>query len=139
MKTKTCTGCGKRKLISSFHPHKSRGYQHLCKDCSSEKDKQRYLANKKSYAERNKANRESLRELHKELKRSNPCIDCGKHFHPCQMEYDHLEDKKFTIASLINTGRRTKFLAEIEKCELVCALCHRERTYRRKHGSAGHR
>jgi len=47
------------------------------------------------------------------------------------MEWDHLPDVVKTL--VLADARRAAFskkriLAELEKCELVCANCHRERT-----------
>lgn len=67
----------------------------------------------------------------KELKEKTPCTDCGKNYPHYVMQFDHLRDKKFHIGS--NTHRNVSdFLLEIEKCEIVCANCHAERTHKRK-------
>jgi hypothetical protein len=50
------------------------------------------------------------------------------------MDFDHIAEhgKKInTISRLINTGSIQKVKEEIEKCELVCANCHRIRTFSR--------
>jgi hypothetical protein len=48
------------------------------------------------------------------------------------LEFDHLRDKEFGIgAGLVQKGWET-ILAEIEKCEVVCANCHRRRTAQRQ-------
>lgn len=47
------------------------------------------------------------------------------------MEYDHVRGKKkFNIGHYNNKSVKV-LMEEIAKCELVCANCHRERTYRR--------
>jgi hypothetical protein len=55
------------------------------------------------------------------------CVECGE-LDPLVLEFDHLEDKKFDIAR----GRRSRswqaVLEEIDKCDVVCANCHRRRT-----------
>ena len=44
---------------------------------------------------------------------------------------DHLRDKKFNISwGIMNRGRK-KIFEEIEKCEVVCAICHAYRTHKR--------
>lgn len=58
-----------------------------------------------------------------------PCADCGRTLPPVAMDFDHLRDKVIGIADMSSWGR-DKVLAELGKCELVCANCHRERTVR---------
>ena len=49
------------------------------------------------------------------------------------MHFDHLRDKKFNIGAKSSLSIN-KIINEINKCEIVCANRHAERTYkRRKH------
>lgn len=74
------------------------------------------------------------REFIAELK-SHPCHDCGGKFHACAMDFDHLEgeSKIDSISTLMRNMRVTlkRLKEEVAKCELVCANCHRVRTYNR--------
>jgi hypothetical protein len=68
-----------------------------------------------------------------ELKRK-PCADCGGEFHPFVMDFDHRDDaeKLFNVSASIPLGLPFKrVLAEVAKCDIVCANCHRMRTFRR--------
>ena len=49
------------------------------------------------------------------------------------MDFDHREakDKKFVISKSDSIGSLKKVKAEIAKCDVVCANCHRETTYGR--------
>jgi hypothetical protein len=49
------------------------------------------------------------------------------------LEFDHLdaEGKSFNIGAAVPYRNWNSILAEIEKCEVVCANCHRRRTARR--------
>ncbi len=60
----------------------------------------------------------------------NPCVDCGE-TDPVVLEFDHLGEKDFNIAKGIRDRNWESVLAEISKCEVVCANCHRRRTARR--------
>jgi len=53
-------------------------------------------------------------------------------FLPAAMEFDHLpsSEKHFNLAQAGHRSLR-EVLAELEKCELVCANCHRARTIAR--------
>jgi hypothetical protein len=48
-----------------------------------------------------------------------------------QLEFDHLRDKCFDIGQSLPYRSWQSILDEIEKCEVVCANCHRRRTARR--------
>lgn len=60
--------------------------------------------------------------------KSDPCVDCGLTFSPCIMEFDHVRGLKVRGVSAMSTYPWPKVLAEVAKCELVCACCHRTRT-----------
>lgn len=68
-----------------------------------------------------------------EIKAKTPCFDCGKKFHPCCMDYHHVNraSKKFQISSGWSRNFK-KVIQEIKKCILVCANCHRIRTYKQR-------
>jgi len=63
-------------------------------------------------------------------------MDCGQSFHPVCMDFDHRErrDKgEPTVSALVShSSAQERILAEIEKCDLVCANCHRLRTFNQK-------
>lgn len=60
-----------------------------------------------------------------------PCVDCGGSFLPCAMDFDHRDpaEKSFQISNAEGKSKE-RILAEIAKCDLVCANCHRVRTWR---------
>ncbi|HEY6637960.1 MAG TPA: hypothetical protein VIZ61_09800, partial [Solirubrobacterales bacterium] len=66
------------------------------------------------------------------LKEGKPCTDCARIYPPYVMEWDHLPEAVKTLV-LADTRRaafsKARILAEPENCELVCANCHRERTF----------
>jgi hypothetical protein len=65
--------------------------------------------------------------------KSQPCADCGIRYPYYVMDFDHRDgaSKQFALNSV---HRKTKqaILREIEKCDVVCSNCHRERTYQRR-------
>ena len=71
------------------------------------------------------------RALLAELK-AQPCTDCGLCYPKEVMEFDHVPGRggKLHDVSRLKTVRA--ILAEAEKCDLVCANCHRLRTIKRK-------
>lgn len=66
------------------------------------------------------------------LKSTTPCMDCGQSYPFYVMQFDHRpnEIKSFEI-SRARRHTREEVLAEIAKCDLVCANCHHIRTYDR--------
>ena len=67
------------------------------------------------------------------LKAGKPCTDCGR-VNPYQvMQWDHLPgyEKLGDISQAFWGRTREEVLAEIAKCDLVCANCHAIRTFSR--------
>jgi len=63
------------------------------------------------------------------------CTDCGYDAHPAALEFDHLPgfQKDFGIGNANNLNvSMERLLAEIAKCEVVCANCHAIRTANRR-------
>lgn len=60
------------------------------------------------------------------------CADCGYKDHPAALDFDHLPGS-IKIRD-IKSGQQLGWVAlqeEVAKCEVVCANCHRIRTYER--------
>lgn len=80
---------------------------------------------------RRRDNRNRLRKHTQEVKQSTPCADCGENYPYWMMDFDHLRDKSFGIADFGKISGLEVLKAEIEKCDVVCANCHRNRTHLR--------
>lgn len=63
----------------------------------------------------------------------HPCVDCGE-TDPQVLEFDHVRGiKKYVITALISAGLNyERIKAEIAKCDVRCANCHRRKTYRER-------
>jgi hypothetical protein len=70
--------------------------------------------------------------------RDVPCADCGERFPPCSMDFDHRDpkEKRSRVPALIGRAGDARILAEIAKCDIVCANCHRTRTVERREAVA---
>lgn len=66
-----------------------------------------------------------------EYKSNTPCADCGNCFPAICMDFDHLRDKTYNISRMAVANSKETIVAEMAKCELVCANCHRIRTQNR--------
>lgn len=66
--------------------------------------------------------------------RSVPCLDCGSSFPPWAMEFDHRDPatKSQGVTRMVGRASTQRILAEVAKCDVVCANCHRMRTFRRR-------
>lgn len=77
--------------------------------------------------ERQRVNREAVNKL-----KAFPCQDCENSFPSYVMDFDHVRGEKLgNVSSMCNNRPLTMIMKEIEKCDLVCANCHRERTQKR--------
>ena len=66
-----------------------------------------------------------------ELKKQKTCKDCGNADYRV-LEFHHLDSelKCFNMSDAVSTGvGRERLLEELEKCECLCANCHRIRTW----------
>ena len=105
-----------------------------CKPCHNIYTRKHYRDNKRAYAVKARRNEKKRMDLIRKIK-DVPCSDCGREYHYCQMDFDHIKgDKEFNIASHGKAVSLEKLRNEIDKCELVCANCHRMRTLKRLHG-----
>lgn len=66
--------------------------------------------------------------------RDVPCMDCGGRFRACSMDFDHRDpgEKRYTVTRMIGRAGTPRILAEVAKCDTVCANCHRLRTFERR-------
>ena|SRR5258708_3153198 len=139
-----CLKCGVIKLAMDFYQRKKKpragDYYEKCKNCMKIRgrsyfylnhDRQLYLA--KLRKERYKVKR---RHWLKSIK-GIPCMDCGVKYPSYMMDFDHREGEvkiaSISWMALRNTSNFKKIKAEIAKCDLVCANCHRQRTHDRIH------
>lgn len=62
-----------------------------------------------------------------EIKKNLCCSRCGE-THPATLDFHHRvpSDKKYNISAMAHRGiSQEKILAEIAKCDVLCANCHR--------------
>jgi hypothetical protein len=131
---KTCSKCKVSKPISEFNfRHKADGVYHsCCKECGKISTRNHYHNNKRQYLDRNVRSYLKRRELVRQIK-SRPCADCGIQYPYYVMDFDHREgETKEYELNRIDRMTTQAVLREIEKCDVVCANCHRVRTYQRR-------
>jgi hypothetical protein len=73
--------------------------------------------------------RQTARQYALDYLSTHPCISCGES-DPRVLEFHHTRgNKESEISSLLGRGSSLEALkAEIEKCDVLCANCHRKLT-----------
>src|SRR5262245_15649276 len=87
--------------------------------------------NKKNRASTKQAQRDWLRKLKANL----VCIRCNEN-HPACLDFHHRDPaiKDSNIGSLVASRiSRSRILSEIEKCDVLCANCHRKEHWNEYH------
>jgi hypothetical protein len=64
-----------------------------------------------------------------DMLRAGACADCGE-TDPVVLEFDHRGDKRANVSSMCDWASLATLRAEIAKCDVRCANCHRVRTQR---------
>lgn len=136
METRRCAICGENKFLNQFNIKKKNVdrtiYDAYCRPCRRGYRERHYQANKQYYYLRVRE-RERRIEAMAAAAKARPCVDCGIQYAPWQMDFDHVSGKKVERVSQLahDSGSIRLVLAEIAKCEVVCANCHRNRTHLR--------
>jgi formate-dependent nitrite reductase cytochrome c552 subunit len=120
---KTCSKCKQNPRLS---------YNRYCRDCHNQRQKEYYKKNPRSTNESHQRRKALIRDMVIEAKRK-PCADCHKEYPYYVMDFDHVRgEKKFNLSVAAVKMRSLETVRkEIEKCDILCANCHRERTFNR--------
>lgn len=107
------------------------GHNAYCKECMKTKRKEHYYRDKPAHLRRNKEKNAIMRQIVLDVK-NVPCSDCGVSYpgEPWLMELDHRDptQKVSEIHQLVKNGNEYKLRLELNKCDVVCVVCHRRRT-----------
>ncbi len=137
---KECTICKSTKPTTDFF-YRNKRTQKLhsqCKQCYVEKRKKiwkdhyhKYGSNYRENAvARNKRLKDKLRQRMLEYLSDKSCFVCGNSDRRV-LEFDHLDPtlKSFGISNAITSIMKwERILVEIEKCQILCANCHKIKT-----------
>lgn len=107
----------------------------MCKPCHREYNREHYQANKQVYIDKARKNDlkylQLIREYIWNYLLEHPCLHCGED-DPRVLEFDHLDPsiKSFNISEASkNVSKIETVQAEIDKCQILCANCHRRKTF----------
>ena len=97
---------------------------------------QDYRKRKPEYvAQRNRDSAETARRKREYVKAQKDvaCADCGQRHPHYVMDFDHVPERGAKVFNLSRPSRVSwaAIDAEMAKCDIVCANCHRERTFTR--------
>ena len=134
---KVCSKCKRELEVSNFRwKNKSKGLLHSqCKDCQKAQEKIHYQESK----ERQESVR-STAEFQKERNillvekaRQCGCKKCGE-TRSYVLDFHHRDpnEKSNVLAHMIKSSSEANLTAELEKCDVLCANCHREFHYLEK-------
>lgn len=121
---KICGKCGAEKSLDDFNRGRGAQGRHVwCRSCQ----KEHYEQNKDRHLMNVRDSKRRRREWLRSLKRGRPCARCNHTGPPGAMHWHHRDprQKLFSISAAHYNGfSRARVLAEIAKCDLLCADCH---------------
>ena len=129
MDTKFCNTCKRDLPIDEFYVHRRRGKvgrQSMCKSCASKRRTEHYLANKEHEINVRNTRANAIRKQFVEYKQNCSCVNCGED-RWYVLEFHHIDEKIEAVSVLVsNRAAWNTILNEIEKCDVLCANCHKE-------------
>lgn len=124
---KLCSKCHTHKDTGDFSPRKS-----ACKLCRRQEQKIYALNNKAAVRTTEKKKQIRNRNFIYNSKLNKRCIDCDIIYDPSVLHFDHITNNKtMGISKMITNSSIKRIQEEMNKCEIVCSNCHRERTHNR--------
>ena len=125
--------CGTK---TKYNWHWRRGENcEICKKAIADIARAKYVPKIKSVRPSPAVRKQDRRDWLIEQKMSRVgCFDCGLKVEPhitYVFDYDHREPhlKSFTISQYLHHFTEHRLFQEMDKCDLVCANCHRHRTH----------
>jgi protein-arginine kinase activator protein McsA len=131
----SCVKCGQNKPELEFSWRwQSRGIrQKVCKVCRREEIRQWYERHREEHLASVRRNTDAAREKARQwvwqYLAAHGCADCSER-DPRVLEFDHVRGVKYKdVSKMVAQGYSLEAIqAEIAKCEVRCANCHRRRT-----------
>jgi hypothetical protein len=131
LEERRCGRCQERLPLSAFS-RAGAGHQHWCKACFRAYFRARGDLHRRQTSLAKRRRQAEAKAFALELIGRDGCVDCGEP-DPVVLEFDHLADKVRDVARMLSDGARlARVEAEVAKCEVVCACCHRRRTLLRR-------
>jgi hypothetical protein len=107
------------------------GYQHWCRLCFRDYFEARGDRHRAQSRAALRERKRRARAFITEYLRTHLCVDCGEG-DLVVLDFDHLGHKLELVSALVHQGApRARIEAEVARCEVRCANCHRRVTARR--------
>lgn len=89
-----------------------------------------FQKNKKLSKDRSQQVRNRNRDIMHSRKLESGCECCGYRESAVALDFDHrVPSEKVSEVALMGTTNRAKLFQEMDKCRILCANCHRIKTY----------
>lgn len=128
---KRCSKCKRELDESEFYKNRSKkdGLQNMCKRCSHRRRTRHYKENREKENSRRRERARELREWFVEHKKGLSCSRCPEdRWYVLEFHHRHSKDKEVSVM-VADSYSRERILKEIEKCDVLCANCHKEVHY----------
>ena len=108
-----------------------------CKACQRQQKNRYYATHRGEYKARKRVRtqtiRDSARQFVLDYLSIHPCVECGES-DPMVLNSAHIRGRKSKAVSLmVSEGKPFDAIqAEIDKCQVLCANCHRRKTMKEK-------
>lgn len=138
---KTCTACKQELPLEAFGKNKANkdGLNYTCRPCTNQRMRDNH---KKRVSDPEKLNKHNERiRLRAQARKAHivhrvfggHCYDCGEAYPDCVFDFHHEgEEKQANPSQLIGRNMMKEAFAELEKCVMLCANCHRMRHFHNK-------
>jgi hypothetical protein len=103
-----------------------------CTDCRIKYHRENGQARRTDWQRENgRINRAKLNQI----KLDKGCAVCGYNEHPAALDFNHINplEKSFNISEKVTNLSWKRLADEVEKCEVLCANCHRIHTHDNRH------
>jgi hypothetical protein len=128
--TKRCGRCGEELPLEAFN-RMGAGKQHWCRECFRAYFKTRGDHHRRQSGAAREKRVAAARAFGDAYLASHPCVDCGERDRVV-LDFDHVGGKESLVSALVAWGAPLdRIEAEIARCEVRCANCHRRVTARR--------
>ena len=134
---KTCSKCNISKEETEFYftNKKHDKLKARCKACTKIDKHEYYIKNKDTIIPKVQIRNNRWALWLQNKKENLKCIKCGEDFGPC-IDFHHRDpsEKEYSISSMIGRGWPFwKIEKEMEKCDVLCANCHRKLHWKLKY------